>query len=350
MSLFPEAVVNHLPRIKSYHNPILFSSKPLVFVNRPRPFRCEHIWICQPDFIDLTKTIWLNDPNRPVFESLNILKDKAIQWNKNSFGNLFHKKRRLFARLEGINRALSNGPCAFLEKLQTSLSIDFQRVLALEKEFWASKSRVEWLNLGDSNTSFFYASVIQRRSNRILSLKNFVGNWMEKDEEISNYICNYFHSLFSCNHISEFPQDIVPNPSFIGLFSSLSAILDDIEIRDALFDLKPFKAAWFDWFQAAFFQQNWSFLSSSISNSIQSTFHEECVPEEWNRTLVCLIPKCSNPSEIKSFRSISLCTTAYKIISKILVRRLKPILPSLISFNQGAFVPFRKTSDKELLA
>lgn len=47
-------------------------------------------------------------------------------------------------------------------------------------------------------------------------------------------------------------------------------------------------------------------------------------------TLIVLIPKVDNPKSFKDFRPISLCNTIYKIVIKVLVNRLRPLLKDLI--------------------
>lgn len=68
-----------------------------------------------------------------------------------------------------------------------------------------------------------------------------------------------------------------------------------------------------------------------------------------NSTYLALIPKENRPTTFSRFRPISLCNSAYKIITKILSSRLKPILPSLISENQGGFLANRHISDSILM-
>ena len=57
-----------------------------------------------------------------------------------------------------------------------------------------------------------------------------------------------------------------------------------------------------------------------------------------NSTFLALIRKEVKPSTFDRFRPISLCNASYKILAKILVNRLRPLLEKLISPLQGGFV------------
>lgn len=50
------------------------------------------------------------------------------------------------------------------------------------------------------------------------------------------------------------------------------------------------------------------------------------------------------------FRPISMCSTIYKVISKVIVAWLRPLLGKLVSPNQVSFIPGRHISDNIMIA
>jgi len=68
-----------------------------------------------------------------------------------------------------------------------------------------------------------------------------------------------------------------------------------------------------------------------------------------NDTNLVLIPKkeCQNPG---NFRLIAFCNVAYKVVAMILTNRLRPLLDSIVSSYQAAFVPWRQILDNLVVA
>lgn len=66
-------------------------------------------------------------------------------------------------------------------------------------------------------------------------------------------------------------------------------------------------------------------------------FCSESDPTSLNSTLIALVPKNDNPNSMADMRSISLCNTVYKVIPKVIVSKLKPILLSITSTTQVSF-------------
>ena len=91
-------------------------------------------------------------------------------------------------------------------------------------------------------------------------------------------------------------------------------------------------------------------VKNSVCKEVKGVFEKGCVPNYLNETLISLIPKCQNPESLSNYRPISLCNSVYKIVSKILVARIRPLLANLISLVLTAFVLGRRGTDNVLIA
>lgn len=105
-----------------------------------------------------------------------------------------------------------------------------------------------------------------------------------------------------------------------------------------------------DGFSALFYQRFWEDTKTEIVQEVISFFQGEGLDAQHNHTNLCLIPKVYPPTGMAEFRPIALCNVSYKIISKILVNRLKSHLSGIISENQSAFIPGRIITDNVVVA
>ena len=125
--------------------------------------------------------------------------------------------------------------------------------------------------------------------------------------------------------------------------------MSDEEIKAGLWSLKAFKAPGPDGLHAGFFQRFWPIVGNLVVDEVRKIFIDMAVPEELNKTFITLIPKIPGPETLSNYRPISLYNTVYKIVSKILVGRLRLFLEKLISPFQAAFVPRRRGTDNAII-
>lgn len=122
------------------------------------------------------------------------------------------------------------------------------------------------------------------------------------------------------------------------------------EIKYAVLSNGKSKAPSPDGIPSIFYQKHWTIVGKDICRAITHFFSTGYILKEWNYSHICLIPKTERPEEASQFRPISLCNVIYKIISKVITNRLKPILNSIVTPFQNAFVPGWLMADNCLIA
>ena len=93
-----------------------------------------------------------------------------------------------------------------------------------------------------------------------------------------------------------------------------------------------------DGFPALFCKHYWETVGDQIVSATQSFSRDGRLLKEFNQTFITLIPKKKGACNFNQFQPISLCNVCYKVISKIIVNRLRPLLPKMVDPAQVAFV------------
>ncbi|KAM1512919.1 hypothetical protein ACFX1Z_024417 [Malus domestica] len=131
----PISFVKHLPKLSSDHNPLLIS---LMSNKVPRatlkPFGFEAMWLQPESFKQHVQANWSTSNHNIPFK-LNEFKEVLEKWNWEIFGNIFHKQKRIFAQLQGIQKALDVKHSQFLLDLEDKLLQDYYFILNQEACF-----------------------------------------------------------------------------------------------------------------------------------------------------------------------------------------------------------------------
>ena len=110
------------------------------------------------------------------------------------------------------------------------------------------------------------------------------------------------------------------------------------EVDVAMKQLKGGKAPGPDGFTANFFHYFWELIREEVWHLVEESRAMHWILPSLNTTFVALVPKEEQPSRPEKFRPIALCNVIYKVITKVIANRLKPLLPLLISPEQTGYV------------
>lgn len=142
----------------------------------------------------------------------------------------------------------------------------------------------------------------------------------------------YYVNLFK----EEFPsRPLLEGMNFDRISNQEKILLElpfsEEEVRKMIFNMKGDKTPGPNGFTISFFQNCWEIVKVDLLKVFEE-FHElEEFYSHLTNTFIALIPKKSNATELKDFRPISLLSSVYKIIVKVLMSRLKSVMKNIIS-------------------
>ena len=186
----------------------------------------------------------------------------------------------------------------------------------------------------------------------IKGIKDVHGEWVMDEEAVSSIFVDYYSRLFTTSCPTDLERVLEGVQPVVS--ESMNEVLTRPYVREevdvAIKQMAHLKAPGLDSMPPLFFQTFWSDIGLDVSESMLSCLNSRTILNSINHIFLTLIPKVKNPETIAQFRSISLSNVIYKILSKVIVNRLKPFLNSIILEAQSAFVADRVITDNILIA
>jgi hypothetical protein len=144
--------------------------------------------------------------------------------------------------------------------------------------------------------------------------------------------------------------DLFPSKITEELNKDLMERVTDTKIFDTLSAFQKSKSPGLDGMPVEFYLSFYDFLKEDIPKVVLESQESGWIFGPLNKTFLALIRSrpCLPPSLI--YRPISCCNLIYKLISKIIANRIKPILSNYISEEQFGFLFKQQIHDAMSLA
>eukprot|EP00253_Pinus_taeda_P009912 PITA_09912 len=190
--------------------------------------------------------------------------------------------------------------------------------------------------------------------NLISHIQNDQGERIETHEGIEENFLRYFKKVHQEPSIDRLPtiEKILQQIPKLIIEEHNLLLLQPIllhEVDSAVKQLKAGKAPGPNGFTSNFFHQFWDLIQIEVWQLVEESHALRWMYPGLNATFMALIPKTAEANKPDKYRPIALCNIIYKIGSKVIATRLKPLLPLIILPEQSGYVEGRQITDGIIL-
>lgn len=275
-----------------------------------------------------------------------------MPWVKQVSGNTSKRIEQCTLSLTAIQNAMCSNPSSSaLHQAEVNYRHQLLDLHWQEEMRAKQQSRIRWLKEGDANTSFFHAAVKARRARNNIRNLDDNGVLINGRTRILQLFMNRFRHLFNqCQATRSIPPGLLHRAISNEDNQMLCALATMEELHSVIKCLNPNRVPGVDGFNGTFYRAAWPIIAEDLLVAVNNFLHVSKLLTQVNHTLLCLVPKKAIPATVDDYRPIAICNVMYRICSKLLANRLKPLLLKLTDLNQTAFISGRCITDSILLA
>lgn len=247
--------------------------------------------------------------------------------------------------IERDTRELSAGE----DWLRKKLKLHCLGLASLECTIARLRFRILYLQEGDANTSFFHKQACFRKKKNFIPKLQVGDPIVVSQEDKQEAALNFYENLIGIAEERDFTIDLAEICIQEHELSSLDAPFTEEEVWATIRDMPSDKSPGPDGFTGRFYKSCWNIIIGDLLMALDAIYRGHVFKFRLlNTAFITLLPKKPDAIQIKDFRPISLIHSFAKLVTKVLANRLAPVLSSLISTNQSAFVRGRNIHDNFL--
>jgi hypothetical protein len=166
---------------------------------------------------------------------------------------------------------------------------------------------------------------------RINIIKDKNGNLIADPQNVLNRWKNFFNQVLNVHGVHDVRQIDIHTAEPLVPESSL------VEVEIAIGKLKRYISPGTDNIPAELIKAGGETLYSEINRLICCIWNKEELPQQWKEFIIVPIYKKGDKTNCNNYQGISLLSTAYKIVSNILLARLTLYVNEIIGDHQCGF-------------
>ena len=211
--------------------------------------------------------------------------------------------------------------------------------------------RSRWIKEGDCNSWYFHLMMNANRRNNSLKGVMIDGTWINKPARVKEEVRLFF--------LQRFQEPDHHRPWLDGIcFQTIGQQQNDMllgrfqedEVKRAIWDCESEKSPGLDGRNFKFIKKFWQIIKPDVLRFLDEFYVNGTFPRDCNASFIVLIPKVADPQILNDYRPISLIGYMYKIVSKMLAKRLKKVMPLIIDETQFAFIRDRHLLHSVIIA
>ena len=248
---FPISSANFLTRGPSDHSPMIVTVSESK--SKGKPFKFFDFWVENDEFISTVEKVWNKDvvgsPMYRVCKKLKNLKPALKDMNKEKYSDISCRVGAVRQELQEVQMEVDRNPRnRMLQSREKELCKLYTDLVKAEESLARQKARIQWLELGDKNSSFFFKCINNNRNRgRIHNIVLPNGEKSDSMEDTCEAFVNHFKNVLRSPHVNAYNGrrrlgELVKVKVNENQMRDLGEKVSEEEIREVFWSLKRNKA------------------------------------------------------------------------------------------------------------